>query len=312
MDVLRGLDSLPSRLRFALTIGTFDGVHRGHQRAIRVLVRTARGASAAAVVLTFDPHPAQVVRGRAPALLCAPAERLERLGELGVDTVAVQLFDRHFAEQGPEEFLRRVCSGRELVALVMTAESVFGRDRSGGLAKIRELAPGLGFRVVEVARLRSDRATVSSTRLRALLAAGKLAAVRRLLGRRYAVVGRVASGDRRGRTLGYPTANLAFDAEVALPPDGIYAVRTGWGGESLLSPHRRADGVASLGVRPTFGGGARVLEVHLFGIDEDLYGERMRVEFVRRLRGEQKFGSPEALVRQMNRDAERARTVLRC
>lgn len=308
--MFRSIDELPADLRFALTIGMFDGVHRGHQRAIGTLVRASRRAKAEAVVLTFDPHPAQVLRGSPPPLLCSPTEKFARLAQLGVDTIVVQPFDDAFADQPPDEFLERIRTNRHLVALVMTGESAFGRDRTGILARVRELAREMKFRAVEVSRLASDGGTVSSTRLRARLADGRLADVRRLLGRRYAVTGRVVAGDRRGRMLGYPTANLAFDAPVALPPDGVYAVRVGWGGEDPLRPARTADGVASLGVRPTFGGGERVLEAHLFDVDEDLYGTNLRVEFARRLRGEKKFSSAEALVRQMDRDAAYARSLL--
>jgi riboflavin kinase/FMN adenylyltransferase len=158
--------------------------------------------------------------------------------------------------------------------------------------------------------LTSEGGTLSSTRLRSMLGACRFADVRRLLGRDYSVTGTVVRGDRRGRELGYPTANLSFDEPVALPADGIYAVRTGWGGADPLKPERTAEGVASLGVRPTFGGGARTLEVNLFDVNEDLYGKSLRVEFVRRLRGEKKFASAEQLVRQMDRDAARARSVL--
>ncbi len=310
MRVLRSIDELPAGLRFALTIGMFDGVHRGHQRAIGTLVRAARQQKATAVVLTFDPHPARVLRGSEPPLLCSQAEKLARLARLGVDTTVVQPFDAAFADQSPDAFLERIRAHRRLVALVMTGESAFGRDRTGILARVRELASEMKFRAVEVARLATDGGTVSSTRLRAQLADGRLADVRRMLGRRYAVTGRVVKGDQRGRALGYPTANLSFDAPVAMPPDGIYAVRLGWGGENPLAPARTADGVASLGVRPTFGGGARVLEAHLFDVDENLYGQDLRVEFVRRLRTEKKFGSADALVRQMDRDALRAKSVL--
>jgi len=193
----------------------------------------------------------------------------------------------------------------------MTAESAFGRDRAGGLPAIRELAPRFGYRVIEVPRLSREGMTVSSTRLRAVLASGRLEEVRREIGRRYAVVGKVVRGDQRGRELGFPTANLEFENEVALPADGIYAVRTSWGGPDPLNPSRTADGVASLGVRPTFGqGGRRVLEVHLFDLDEDLYGDRLRVEFVRRLRGEKRFATVQALISEMHRDSDRARRVL--
>jgi riboflavin kinase/FMN adenylyltransferase len=308
---LKSIDALPRGMRFVLAIGMFDGVHRGHRRVIAALRRAAARYDAEPVVLTFDPHPAQLLRGSAPPQLCDASERLALLAAEGVHTVVVQRFDHAFAEQPPEAFLERLCRGRHLQALIMTAESAFGRDRAGGLAAVRRLAPQLGFGVIEVSRLASEGMTVSSTSLRNLLAQGRLAAVRRLLGRDYAVVGRVVRGDGRGHELGYPTANLAFDAPVALPPDGIYAVRVAWGGRDLLAPQRLADGVASLGVRPTFADdGARVLEVNLFDIDEDLYGKRLRVSFVRRLRGEKRFASAAALIRQMDRDASRAREVL--
>lgn len=312
-EILRGLDELPANLMFALTIGMFDGVHRGHQRALATLVRAARDRGATPVVMTFDPHPAQVLRGRAPPLLSAPAERYARLAELGAEFVIVQPFDLAFSEQTPEAFLGRVCDGRKLVALVMTAESAFGRDRTGMLPRIREVARAMDFDVLEVPRVTAEGGTLSSTRLRGMIADGRMGEARRLLGRDYAVTGTVVRGDQRGRTLGYPTANLEFDAPVALPPNGVYAVRATWGGEDPLSPRHTAGGVASLGVRPTFDdGGARVLEAHLFDVPRklDLYGQTLRVELVRRLRGERKFGTVEALVKQMDRDSLRARGVL--
>jgi riboflavin kinase/FMN adenylyltransferase len=312
MKRLRSIDALPKGLRFVIAIGVFDGVHRGHRRVMAALRRAAARYDAQAVVLTFDPHPAQVLRGSAPPKLCDLEERLAMLADQGVAITVVQPFTQRFSDQAPEAFLERLGRDRQLKALVMTAESAFGRDRAGGLAAIRRLAPAMGFKVIEVDRLAKEGATVSSTGLRNLLSEGQLAAVRRLLGRRYAVVGRVVRGDRRGRELGYPTANLAFDEPVALPSDGVYAVRAGWGGRDVLKPTHRADGVASLGVRPTFeDAGARRLEVHLFDVDENLYGKRLRVEFVRRLRGEKRFSSAAALVRQMDRDSARARLVLK-
>jgi riboflavin kinase/FMN adenylyltransferase len=175
---------------------------------------------------------------------------------------------------------------------------------------------GFGVEIVPTFRLDGDR--VSASRIRDLLAAGRLAGAARLLGRRPAATGRVGAGAARGRGLGYPTANLAFDVPVALPPDGIYAVEVTWnpapapwGGADPLAPARRAGGVASLGVRPTFETtGERMLEVHLFDVDEDLYGSHLRVAWVRRLRAERRFASPSALVAQMDRDATRARAAL--
>ena len=311
MRHLGDIDELPAGLRFALAIGMFDGVHRGHLRLLEALGKVARERDAMAVVMTFAPHPAAVLRGTPPPLLCDRSEKLMRLADAGVEIVVEQRFDRAFADQTAQAFLERTCSGRRLVALVMTMESAFGRDRSGGLPEIRRLGPHLGLEIVEIPHLTREMSKISSTRIRNLLAAGRLSDVRRMLGRGYAVVGRVVHGDRRGHTLGYPTANLAFEAPVALPPDGIYAVRAGWGNGDPLSPAHSADGVASLGVRPTFGNdGARLLEVHLFDTDQSLYGRSLRVEFVRRLRGERRFPSAQSLIRQMDRDAARARAVL--
>ena len=165
----------------------------------------------------------------------------------------------------------------------------------------------MGFEVVHVPQVLVGGRRISSGRIRQAVIEGRLAEARRLLGRAYSVVGEVVHGDHRGRDLGFPTANLRFDAPVLLPPDGIYAVRVSWGGPDPAHPVQRADGVASLGVRPTFGAGERLLEVNLFDFDGDLYGQKLRVEFVRYQRGERKFGSVGALVKQMRRDAERAR-----
>lgn len=310
MRVVDGVDALPRGLRFVLAIGMFDGVHRGHQKVLRRLVLTARRRKALSVLLTFEPHPAQVLRGQTPPVLCSDGERRARFAALGVDVLVVQRFDRQFADQPPVDFLRRLSDGRDLAAIVMTPDSAFGRDRSGVLPAVRRLGRELGFDIAEVTSVAGEGAMISSTRLRGLLAQGRLAEARRLLGRPYAVIGRVVPGDRRGRELGYPTANLELDEPMTLPPDGIYAARVSWGGAGLLAPARVADGVVSLGVRPTFGAGGRVLEVHIFDTNEDLYGQRLRVEFVRRLRGEKRFASVAALIRQMDRDSARARSVL--
>jgi len=305
-----GLETLPVGLRLAVTIGVFDGVHRGHLAVLRALMHAARAARAAPVVVTFEPHPELVLRGAVPPLLCDAEERAALLAAAGVAHLVVQPFDRAFAALSAEAFVERLGAGRDLAALVMTPESAFGRGRAGTAATMAALGALRGFRVVEIASLRSGAALISSGRIRSLLAEGRLAAAARLLGRRPAVTGKVVRGDGRGRELRYPTANLAFDAPVALPRDGIYAVRVGWGGPHPLAPQRQADGVASLGVRPTFGIGDRVLEVHLFDFDEELYGQRLRVEFVRRQRGERRFQNAAALVAQMDLDAARARRTL--
>ncbi len=310
MQVLDHVDALPRGLRFVLVVGMFDGVHRGHQGVLSTTVRAAEAAGATAVALTFDPHPAAVLRGAAPALLCHPAEKLERLDRAGIGIAVVCPFDARFADQSPEQFLLRLAEDRELSGIVMSSETAFGRDRAGTIAAVEALAPRLGFSVVRAPELALAGGRVSSSRIRDELGAGRLSTVRRLLGRDYAVAGTVVHGDARGRELGYPTANLAFDEPVALPPDGIYAARVSWGGDELLAPVHWALGVASLGVRPTFGLSSRTLEVHLFDFAGDLYDRRLRMEFVRYQRGERRFRSVEALIAQMDLDSARARRIL--
>ncbi len=303
MERLSDIDQLPAGLRFVVAVGMFDGVHRGHAAMIRSEASAARRLDAQAVVVTFDPHPETVLRGSTPLLLCDPAEKAALLGAAGADYVVVQPFDQAFADQPAASFLNRLGSGRSLVGVVMTPETAFGRDRDGTLATIEGLAPKLGIELIHVDQLLVGGRRISSGRIREAVAAGRLAEARRLLGRSYAVTGEVVRGDGRGRELGFPTANIRFAGPVVLPPNGIYAVRVSWDGQ-------HADGVASLGVRPTFGAGERLLEVYLFDFAGDLYGRRLRIEFVRRQRGERKFGSVGALVRQMQLDAQRARQIL--
>jgi riboflavin kinase/FMN adenylyltransferase len=310
MRIIDGVDALPAGLRFVATLGVFDGVHVGHRVVLDETIKTARQLDATSVAITFRPHPEAVLRGRAPALLCDPSERAGRVAADGIDILVVQPFDHAFSEQSAEAFVGRLRAGRDLAGLVMSSESAFGHDRAGTTATLRRLAADEGWALVEVPTLERGNERVSSGRIRALVEDGNLAAAARLLGRPYSVIGEVVHGDARGRELGFPTANLYFAQEVALPPNGIYAVRVGWGSEDPLQPIHRADGVASLGVRPTFGEGHRLLEVFLLDFDGDLYGQRLRVEFVRRQRGEKRFSSAEALIEQMNRDVERARTIL--
>jgi riboflavin kinase/FMN adenylyltransferase len=310
MEHQHDLAALPAGLRFAATVGVFDGLHRGHMAVLEALVQLARRESAAPVVISFEPHPEVVLRGSAPPLLCDPAEREARLADIGVAHLVVQPFDAVFAARSAASFVELLVLERDLVALVMTSESAFGRGREGTAQVVRALGVQMEFRVEEVPPVIGGGAPISSSRIRALLAAGRLADAAHLLGRRTAVTGGVVRGDGRGRDLGFPTANLAFAEAVALPPDGIYAARVGWGGDDLLRPRRRARSVVSLGTRPTFGGGDRVLEVHLLDLDEDLYGQRLRVEFVRRQRRQRRFETVPALVAQMARDVERARVIL--
>lgn len=310
MDYLRGIDALPRDTRLAVTVGVFDGVHRGHQQVFQVLEQTARRLGAMPVAVTFDPHPDAVVTGRAPDLLMDRRERIERISRLIGGLVVLQTFDEVFRRTTAEEFVERIGGGRNLAALVMTRVSAFGRDRRGTVPVLREMAGPGGWELVEAPTLDAGGARVSSARTRELVAAGQLNTAAELLGRPFALVGSVVHGEQRGRELGFPTANLDFGQPVALPPDGIYAARASWGGEAVLEPRERADAVLSLGTQPTFGGRVRLMEVHLLDRDEDLYGQRLRIQFCTWIRGQRRYDSADELVVQMGHDVERARAIL--
>jgi riboflavin kinase/FMN adenylyltransferase len=291
-----------------VAVGVFDGVHRGHQRIMETAAGIARERSARCVVLSFDPHPDVVLSPRFEVLppLTPLPEKRERLRAVGADELDVLPFTRELASLAPEEFVDRVLIARHRpVALVAGADFALGRGRAGNCARLSEIGATRGFAVVAVPLVEMDGGPVSSTRIRALLAAGKVAEAARLLGRRYALSGTVVSGDAIGRTLGYPTANLRLDEEKLVPADGIYAVWTRWGGE----PEWRA-GAMSVGVRPTFGGQVRTLEVHVIGWQGDLKGSRLEVEFAEWLRPEVRFESREALIAAMDRDVSETRRLL--
>jgi riboflavin kinase/FMN adenylyltransferase len=309
METLLGLHELERPRPRVVTIGVFDGLHRGHRAVLDRLVREARAVGAAATAVTFDPHPDAVLRGAPPPRLSDPEQLVEGMAALGIDEFVVQPFDEAFSRLEPEPFLRLLGAGEGLRAFLMTPDAAFGYRRRGDAMTVAQIGERLGFRLVLVTPLLLGGRPVSSSRVREAIAAGHLADARQLLGRSPSVTGRVVKGAGRGTELGFPTANLAFDEPVALPRDGIYAVRVTWR-RSSGEPWRSGAGVASLGVRPTFGPGERILEVYLFGVEEPLYGATMRVSFERRQRGERRFATAAALVRQMARDATRAREIL--
>lgn len=285
----------------AVTVGVFDGVHRGHVRLIGRLVERAQSEGLSVGVLSFDPHPVEVLApGRAPLLITSPERRVELLEYLGVDWVGM-LDLAQIRMMSPEKFVSDVLVRRAASHLVLVGDDFrFGHDRRGDVAKLKEAGARLGFEAGSVALVADDGQVISSTRIRVLIAEGRVAAAAQLLGRPHRISGPVIHGEARGRTLEYPTANLACPAGIVMPADGVYAVRA-----------NDRHGVASLGVRPTFGhGGTRLLEVHLFDFDQDLYGTMLDVDFVERLRGEERFESADDLVAQMHRDTVAARRIL--
>jgi riboflavin kinase/FMN adenylyltransferase len=289
-----------------VTVGNFDGVHRGHQALVAAAVEGARATGGLSVVLSFDPHPSHVLSpDRAPEALVTVDQKEELLAGLGVDRLVLLPFTVELSKRTPSEFAETVL-GRALGArrVVVGTNFRFGRGRAGDVALLTHLGSDLGFDVVAVEPVFHEGAPISSTRIREALARGDVAAARELLGRPFFVDGDVVHGDGRGRTIGIPTANIAVRNET-LPRPGVYAatVRVLPGGEPRAA-------VVNLGRRPTFGGGETTLEAHLLDFEADLYGASLRVEFRDRLRDEMRFDGPEALVRQIRADIDAARRAL--
>lgn len=305
MRVIRGIPrdtvALPSPV---LTLGNFDGVHLGHQAILKRVTERARAIGGTAVVFTFEPHPLKVLAPqRSPRLLNTPEAKLRLFEAAGIDVVIVAEFTREFANQNPEDFVLRVLHDVIGVKEIYVGYNyAFGKRREGSIGFLTGMGERLGFSVGVVGAVVLDGTTVSSSRIRDLIASGRVSEAARFLGRQYSLEGEVVSGSHRGRTLGFPTANLSTPNEL-IPAHGVYAVQAAF--NSL-----RLDGVASLGVRPTFGGGPVSIEIYLFEFHEDLYGKQMEVFFVDRLRGEQRFPDVDSLVRQMHRDVEQAKHIL--
>jgi riboflavin kinase/FMN adenylyltransferase len=289
----------------AVTIGNFDGVHRGHRALVGETLARARAAGGEAVALTFDPHPARVLApARVPAALTTLEQKAELLAELGLDVLAALPFTPEVAALSPEGFAGAVLAGALGAREVIVGEEFrFGRGRSGDAATLARLGGALGFSVGAVPPVMDGGRPVSSSRVREALAEGDVAHAAALLARPHFVDGMVVEGDRRGRTIGVPTANLDTDGAF-LPARGVYAGRCRLpGGEVRLA-------VVNVGERPTFGGGAVTIEAHLLDYSGDLYGKRLRLSFAARLRAEQRFGSAEELVAQIRRDVDRARALV--
>jgi riboflavin kinase/FMN adenylyltransferase len=308
LDLVR-LDSLEPRSwpRPAVTVGNFDGVHRGHQALVAQAVADARASAGTAVVLTFDPHPARVLAPeRAPATIMTLDQKAERLARLGVDRVAVLPFTPSLAAQPAPEFAQRVLhDALQATTVVVGAGFRFGRGRAGDVALLRRLGRSLGFAVHGMRPVFHQGAPISSSRVREALARGDVEGAAEMMGRPFAIDGTVVRGLGRGRTIGIPTANLAPVNET-LPGNGVYAcwIRVG-GPEGSIRP-----AVANVGRRPTFGGAETTVEAHVLDVDEDFYNRPARLAFQARLRPEQAFSGADALVAQIRQDIERGRAAL--
>ena len=306
MELIRGIHNLRERHRGCVaTIGNYDGVHRGHQHMIAAVRAKATELGVPAVVVTFEPTPREFFEGpAAPSRLTRLREKLEALAEYGVDRVVVLRFDRRMQGLSADEFVERLLvNGLGVRHMVVGHDFHFARRREGTIETLRAAGAAHGFTVEEVGRFLLDGERVSSSLVREALNEGNLDRATHLLGRPYRMAGRVRLGKKLGRTLGFPTANLALQRKV-VPLWGIFAVRVSGAG---LVDH---PAVSSLGTRPTVNGTDPLLEVHLFDFDGSLYGQYLDVDFIARLRDEQKFESLDALVAQMHRDAAAARALL--
>lgn len=307
MRVLRSVEALSTLDGpVVLCAGVFDGVHLGHQSVILRAMELARDAGATLVVMTFDPHPARVLRpGSSPRLLTSLPHKERLLAAFGVGVLLVVRFDQDFAAKLPEEFIGELSSAcQDLRCICIGHDWAFGKGRRGNSELLRTLGSELGFSVEQVAPALIDGDPVSSTRIRHAIQNGDFEGAQLLLGRPYTILGTVERGRQLGRTLGFPTANFRAHNEQ-FPPNGVYAVRCDVGGEVC-------NGVANIGLRPTVEADAqkRKLEVHLLDWDQDLYGQDLEVTFVKFLRPEQKFDDVGALADQIARDIAAARSAL--
>src|SRR3954467_7192225 len=306
MDIIHFPDDArpPRWTQPVLALGNFDGVHRGHQKILERLRRVAAERGATAVVMTFDPHPPRIVRpDKAPPLLMTKAQKLEAIAAAGVQGAAIVRFTRELSLWDPEMFVRTVLVGWLRVSEVWVgANFLFGHDRAGNFSLLRVLGQRYGFRAGKIDPVRYKDFVVSSTRVRRLVTEGRVDEAGALMGHQYYIDGTVVRGDQRGRTLGFPTANLCSENEL-LPPNGVYATTAQIG--AVVHPS-----VTNIGTRPTVDNtGRTVIETHVFTFDQDLYGQSIRVGFVQRLRDERRFDSLDLLRAQIDADCQRARVL---
>jgi riboflavin kinase/FMN adenylyltransferase len=307
MQILRSiseLSGLPGPV--FLAIGVFDGVHLGHRAVISTSTQHAKEVDGTPVVVTFDPHPAKVLRpDSAPHLLTATQHKIALIRDLGVAHLLVQNFNREFAATPPEEFVEQlVTKAKPLREICVGHEWSFGKGRAGNLALLKQLGAAHGFNVVGVQAVTVNGEVVSSTAIRRAVAEGDLVKATQMLGREYTILGTVKAGEKLGRKLGFPTANLSAHSEQ-FPPNGVYVAEARLAGNLYR-------GVANLGYRPTVSSAnpERLLELHLFDLDKEIYGEEVEVRFLRYLRPEQRFESVDALAAQIARDVQVARESL--
>lgn len=307
MEIFSGLENFPRIKRpTVLAVGTFDGVHIGHQSIVKEVMKRAKEAGSPSAVLTFEPHPQRFLMKDSPPPLISPSrEKAELLSEMGLDRLFILHFDRKLASMEPEVFVEQILKKRLMVSRVVVGFSHrFGQRRRGDPSLLRSLGLKLGFSVTVVEPVLIEGAVVNSTRIREILKKGQVRTARLLLGRYYSLSGKVSFGEKRGAVLSYPTANIEVEPLGKLiPKEGVYAVSAALNGDRLGA-------MMNIGFRPTFGEGPLTVEVHLFDFEGNLYGKSIKVDFVERIRDELRFGSKEDLRLRIEQDEERAREIL--
>lgn len=305
MEIIRGLHNLqPEHRGNVVTIGNFDGVHLGHQAIIEQLKKQAKEYQVPATLMTFQPNPQEFFAGdKAPAKLSCFHDKMQLLKSYGVDRVICIPFNQKLADLSANDFIDKILiHGLHAKHLVIGDDFQFGKNRQGDFHLLKEAGKRWDYDVENTPTYLIDNLRVSSTRIRQFLAEGNLKKTRELLGRPYHISGKVGHGDKRGRTIGFPTANIRLKQQIA-PTNGVYAVK-------ITGLTETQYGVANLGIRPTVDGNSYLLEIHLFDFDQDIYGKRINIHFEHYIRPEQKFNDLDALVTQIKQDTETAKTLL--
>jgi len=309
MEIYRDIANVKRLENAVLTVGTFDGLHLGHQFIVEKLKNRAEFLKAQTTLVTFNPHPQIVLKSPDKPdlkILTTVDEKIEILRTFDIDRLLVIEFTHEFSKTTPVEFVKKVLY--ETVGfkeMVTGHDHAFGKDRQGDFETLKKLAQELEFSVTELGPFKIEEDLVSSTKIRTLLLGGDIKSANKLLGRNYFVNGKIVGGEGRGRDLNFPTANIELDSrDKLIPGDGVYAVYAFLGSKKVA-------GMMNIGVRPTFVSGARVMEVNLFDFHETIYGKKMKIEFVERIRDEKKFSGPDELVAQLKKDQGKSLNILR-
>lgn len=287
-----------------ITLGNFDGLHLGHQELIKMVIKRAKETGSVSLVVTFRPHPLKILAPeKCPSLISIYEEKIRLFEKLGIDVLVKIPFTLAFSSITPRDFVKRILCGLLGAKEIFVGYNYrFGRGREGNIQKLKELGEEFGFKVIEVEQISLNGEVISSSKIRHLLKDGEVEYATRLLGRHYAITGIVIKGDGRGKDLGFPTANIAAKHAI-IPADGVYAVR-------LFVRDKYYDGIANIGIRPTFNKKDPTTEVHVFDFNEDLYGEEITVYFLQKIREEKKFMNADALIQQIKSDIATAKSIL--